>query len=91
MFENEVVGYQISTRHRAMGHLARLAVIPNRQGKRVGSMLLHDLLSKFDKRGIKSVTVNTQNSNQSSQRLYNHYGFERNGFDLAVWQKDIVF
>lgn len=89
--DDEIVGYQISTRHRAQGHLARLAVVPNRQGKRIGSMLLYDLLSKFNTRGIKSVTVNTQVSNQSSQRLYSHYGFEHNGFDLAVWQKNIVF
>lgn len=91
MLDKEIVGYQISTRHRTLGHLARLAVIPNRQGMRIGSMLLYNLLSKFDKRGIKTVTVNTQDSNTSSQRLYSHYGFERNGYDLAVWQKDIVF
>jgi len=89
ILDDEVVGYQISTRNRALGHLARLAVMPNRQGKRVGSMLLYELLSKFDRRGIKSVTVNTQISNESSHRLYSHYGFQHNGFDLAVWQKDI--
>lgn len=87
--DDEIIGYQISTRHRATGHLARLAVSPKSQGKRVGSMLLHDLLSKFDKRGIKSVTVNTQDSNESSHRLYNHYGFMRNGFDLGVWLKTV--
>jgi GNAT superfamily N-acetyltransferase len=89
LLDDEVVGYQISTRNRAIGHLARLAVMPNRQGKRIGSILLHELLSKFDRRGIKSVTVNTQVSNESSHRLYSHYGFQHNGFDLAVWQKDI--
>lgn len=90
MLDDEIVGYQISTRQRAIGHLARLAVVPNKQGNRIGSCLLYDLLSKFDKRGIKSVTVNTQTSNESSQRLYQHYKFEHNGFDLAVWQKDII-
>ena len=89
ILDDEIVGYQISTRSRAIGHLARLAVMPNSQGKRVGSMLMHELLSKFDQRGIKSVTVNTQVSNGSSHRLYSYYGFQRNGFDLAVWQKDI--
>jgi|GEM_PF-682410 len=89
VLENEIVGYQISTRNRAVGHLARLAVLPNRQGERIGSMLLYELLNKFDRRGIKSVTVNTQVSNASSHRLYAHYGFQHNGFDLAVWQKDI--
>lgn len=87
--DDEIVGYQISTRHRASGHLARLAVLPNRQGNRIGAMLVSDLLNKFVKRGIKSVTVNTQFSNISSQRLYQRYGFTRNGFDLAVWQKEI--
>ena len=89
VLDDEIVGYQISTRHRVAGHLARLAVLPNRQGNRIGSMLLYNLLDKFDKRGIKSITVNTQTSNVSSQKLYTHYGFEHNGFDLAVWQKDI--
>ncbi len=89
IFDDEIIGYQISTRHRAAGHLARIAVSPANQGKRVGSILLYDLLSKFDKRGIKSVTVNTQDSNVSSHRLYNHYGFVRNGFDLGVWLKNI--
>jgi len=89
VLDDAIVGYQISTRHRAVGHLARLAVSPSSQGKRVGSMLLYDLLSKFDKRGIKSVTVNTQDSNMPSHRLYNHYGFLRNGFDLGVWLKDV--
>ena len=91
VLDDEVAGYQISTRHRVAGHLARLAVLPNRQGNRIGSMLLHNLLNKFDARGIKSVTVNTQVSNTSSQKLYTHYGFEHNGFDLAVWQKDVKF
>ncbi len=89
LLDDEIVGYQISTRNRAVGHLARLAVMPNRQGKRIGSMLLYELLNRFDRRGIKSVTVNTQVSNESSHRLYSHYGFHHNGFDLAVWQKDI--
>lgn len=88
ILDDAIVGYQISTRHRATGHLARLAVAPNQQGKRIGSMLLYDLLSKLDRRGITSITVNTQKSNISSLRLYQHYGFFRNGFDLGVWLKD---
>jgi [ribosomal protein S18]-alanine N-acetyltransferase len=90
ILDEEIVGYQISTRNRAVGHLARLAVMPNRQGKRIGSILLYELLSKLDRRGIKTVTVNTQTSNESSHRLYSHYGFHHNGFDLAVWQKDVT-
>jgi ribosomal protein S18 acetylase RimI-like enzyme len=48
--------------------------------------LLHHLVQTLNKRGVRSITVNTQDSNVRSQRLYQRYGFERNGFDLPVWQ-----
>lgn len=86
---DNIVGYQISTRHQEAGHLARLAVTPAHQGKQIGSALLAELLREFNHRGIHSVTVNTQLSNRSSQHLYQHYGFFRNGFDLEVWHKSL--
>ena len=87
--DHEIVGYQISTRHREVGHLARLAVAPAHQGKRVGSALLHHLLHNFQRRGISTLSVNTQLSNLPSQRLYEQNGFFRNGFDIEVWQKQL--
>lgn len=81
-----IVGYEIATRHNTNGHLARLAVHPDYQGKHIGQGLLNNLLQRFDKRGVKAMTVNTQQSNVRSQRVYENYGFIRNGFDLAVWQ-----
>ena len=89
MLAGEIVGYQISTQHQGSGHLARLAVAPVHQGKQIGSALLHQLLRKFRQRGINLVTVNTQGSNHSSQHLYRHYGFFRNGFDHEVWHKTL--
>lgn len=86
---NRIVGYQISTRHQTSGHLARLAVHPDFQGQRIGAALLDYLLANFARRFIHSVTVNTQQSNWRSQRLYQHYGFRRNGFDLAVWRMQL--
>lgn len=84
--EGETVAYEISTRHQGAGHLARLAVHPKMQGQKVGYALLHHLLSRFEKRGVRTMTVNTQMSNILSQRLYNRFHFYRNGFDLAIWQ-----
>jgi ribosomal-protein-alanine N-acetyltransferase len=83
--ENGIVGYQISTLYRDGAHLARLAVAPEAQGQGVGSALLTDVLRRFFRRGIYSMTVNTQISNLRSQRLYQHFGFRRNGYDLGVW------
>lgn len=80
-----IVGYQLSTRHRESGHLARLAVEPRLHGQGVGGALLHTLLPQFHARGVDVMTVNTQNSNVHSQRLYHYYGFRRNGYDLPVY------
>lgn len=88
-YNGEIVGYQLSTLFRHSGHLARLAVLPEMQGKGVGSVLLDDLIQRFLRRSIATVTVNTQSSNIRSQRVYERYGFSRNGYDLPVWMTKI--
>jgi ribosomal-protein-alanine N-acetyltransferase len=85
----EIVGYQISTRHRSDGHLARLAVSPQVQGLGIGSALLHDLIQRLHKRGVTGLTVNTQRSNIRSQRVYTRYGFLPTGYDLPVWARQL--
>lgn len=82
-----MIGYQLSTRHREAGHLARLAVLPQTQGQGVGGALVHQMLATFLNRGVQTVTVNTQRSNEQSQRVYRAYGFERNGYDMPVWMQ----
>jgi ribosomal protein S18 acetylase RimI-like enzyme len=67
------------------GHLARLAVLPAARSQGVGRMLVTSMLHHFWRRGVFGVTVNTQESNIASQRLYTRLGFERTGFDLPVW------
>lgn len=87
--DRQPVGYEISTRHHLSGHLARLAVIPSMQGQGIGAVLLHFLLGRHDRRGIRSMTVNTQQTNLRSQHLYERFGFRRNGFDLPVWSGSV--
>ena len=82
----EMVGYQISTRHQDVAHLARLAVTPSLQGRRIGAALLSHLIDSLDRRGIQTLSVNTQLSNLPSQRLYARFGFVRSGFDIEVWR-----
>ncbi len=84
-YEGQAVGYQISTQYGDSAHLARLAVAPSHQHQGVGSLLLHDVLRRFLGRGVTSMTVNTQAHNLTSQRLYRHFGFRRNGYDPGVW------
>ncbi len=80
-----MVGYQLSTLYRDGLHLARLATLPEVQGQGIGGVLLGQLIDQFARRGVLSVTVNTQRSNLQSQRLYQRYGFDLTGLDMDVW------
>ena len=89
LFAGDIVGYQMGSRHQENGHLARLAVMPTHQGRRIGAALLHEGLREFNRQCVHAVTVNTQRGNRASQCLYQRFGFCRNGFDLEVWQKTL--
>jgi ribosomal protein S18 acetylase RimI-like enzyme len=80
-----IIGYQISTTSSMGGHLARLAVLPSHQGRRIGYALVNDLLRQFVFRGIFHVTVNTQADNHASLRLYEKMGFQRTGESYPVY------
>jgi ribosomal protein S18 acetylase RimI-like enzyme len=67
------------------GHLARLAVKTTMQGKGIGYLLVHQLLSQFSKQGIKHVTVNTQQNNVASLGLYSKAGFTVTGESYRVY------
>jgi len=86
----EPVGYQVSTLYATGGHLARLAIIPSQQGQGIGSALLSDMLGSFARRRIFRVSVNTQESNLTSQRLYQRFGFTFSGPEMPVWYASLV-
>ncbi len=83
----QIVGYQITTRHQNSAHLSRLAVVPAHQGKGVGALLLHHVISAMLRRGVRMMTVSTQQSNQQSQRLYLRFGFQHDNYKLPMWRR----
>jgi len=83
---DEVVGYQYSTSSTMGGHLARLAVKTSMQGKGIGYLLVHQVLSQFNKQGVRQVTVNTQEKNVASLGLYSKAGFSVTGESYRVYQ-----
>ncbi len=85
--DDELIAYQFSTRQEEIGHLARLAVHPKHRRKGIASALMHQLLGDFRNRNLTELSVNTQLSNLPSQRLYERYGFYRNGNDIELWRK----
>jgi ribosomal protein S18 acetylase RimI-like enzyme len=86
--QGQIVGYQISTCF-GIGHLARLAVHPEHQGKQVASALVSDLFSRFASQLIAHVTVNTQADNWPSLAIYQKFGFQKTGEVIPVFERDI--
>lgn len=81
-----ITGYSMSTASPFGGHLARLAVHPEFQGQGIGHALLHDLLQRFQARGAMRVTVNTQENNHASLRLYRKAHFHLTGESYPVYE-----
>jgi ribosomal protein S18 acetylase RimI-like enzyme len=80
-----IVGYQISTYNPFGAHLARLAVNPGSQRQGIGNALVSDLLKETFKRGLRKLTVNTQDDNEASLALYQKIGFHRTKEEYPVY------
>jgi len=87
---DEIVGYQYSTSSTMGGHLARLVVKTSMQGKGIGYLLVHQVLSQFIKQGVRHVTVNTQEKNVASLGLYSKAGFFITGESYRVYQHNFI-
>jgi ribosomal protein S18 acetylase RimI-like enzyme len=84
--EGEVVGYQITTSSPFGAHLARLAVLPSHQRKGLGTALVNDAVQSVQEFGLGLLSVNTQENNFSSRRLYEKMGFRKTGKEFPVFE-----
>jgi ribosomal-protein-alanine N-acetyltransferase len=80
-----IIGYELCTETFQGWHLARLAVDPDYQGHGVGQALVVDLLESNQRRGARTLTVNTQVENAVSLRLYRSLGFGPGGEVIPVY------
>ena len=80
-----IIGYQLSTHHGSAGHLARLAIDPAHQGKGYGGLIVGEMLRFFARRNVMETSVNTQENNVRSLRLYTRLGFQATGHRVPVW------
>ncbi len=80
------VGYAFSDIHLDAGQLARLAVHPTMQHQGIGSQLLTDALSFCRRAGARTFTLNTQDSNTTSQQLYARHGLRIVGSRTPVME-----
>jgi ribosomal protein S18 acetylase RimI-like enzyme len=84
-----VIGYQITTLHSSGGHLARLAVHPRGQRRKVGYALVSEMLARAAAQELARVTVNTQSDNYASLALYRQLGFHQTGERYAVFTRPV--
>ena len=84
--DGQIVGYQLTTPSHMGAHLARLAVLPAWQGHGIGKALVYHLIEHYNRRGIRELTVNTQDTNAASLSVYRGLGFVNTGAKYPVYQ-----
>jgi ribosomal protein S18 acetylase RimI-like enzyme len=83
--DGRVLGYQMAVPTAQGVHLARLAVHPDHRRRGIGRALVTHLLGYFSQQGAPRVTVNTQDDNAASLRLYRGLGFQPTGDSYPVY------
>lgn len=72
----ELVGF-IGCRQDAKDmHISNFAVLPERQGQGIGTILLDQALAQLPAIDRACVTLESRVTNRSAQRFYRHHGFE---------------
>jgi ribosomal protein S18 acetylase RimI-like enzyme len=75
--DDEVIGYVGLTMFAGWGHLDRIAIAPEHQGRGFGREALGQAIDHLRRRGARRVCLSTQRTNWRSQRLYQRFGFRR--------------
>jgi ribosomal protein S18 acetylase RimI-like enzyme len=84
---NQIVAYQMTSTSGMYAHLARLAVDPKLQQQGLGFAMVQHLLDHFiNHKNLWGVTLNTQNDNSASIRLYHKVGFRETGERFPVYR-----
>lgn len=71
------------------GHLSRIAVHPQWQGRQVGVRLLAEAIDRLAAHRVFGITLNTQQENARSRRLYEWFGFKVLGVEARVLKRCI--
>lgn len=88
-YAGHIVGYCWSEWDGTHGHLTRLGVAEEWQGKGVGTRLLTEALNAMVRAGVTWVTLNTQVRNEPARRLYERHGFHNLGQAVPLLWKDL--
>lgn len=84
LLDERIVGYSGLTIDRRSGHLDRLAVHRDVQGRGLGRLLLADALHAMHAADVRWIGLTTQTTNHTAQALYRAYGFVRTTYEIAI-------
>ena len=87
----EDAALQVARKDRAAVDVAgRQQVEEALHGRGIGRMLLNDALAYCQKSDARLVSINTQDSNQASLRLYEGFGFRRVGRRVPLLVRELT-
>ena len=88
--DGKLVGYEWCEINQKQGHLTRLAIHPEYQGRGIGAQLLRQAIEDALLNGVNFITLNTQETNQRSRALYTRFGFIQTNQRVPVLWKDLA-
>ncbi len=91
-YSNQLAGYTATALYgngsrpfsESEAQIVRIAVHPSVQGYGIGRQLLVDAILYAHSQSIYRIQLNTQESNQRSQRMYESFGFRKQGGNVPV-------
>jgi len=87
--DGRIAGHAFSDLYGRQGHLVRLAVHPDSQGRGIGTRLLAESLEYLmAKCSAWPLTLNTQTNNYTSQSLYRRFGYVPTGDSTTVMVRE---
>lgn len=80
MVENEhIIGYAGAWMVSDAATITKVTIMPPLQGRRLGKILLEDLLKRIENNGCLYITLEVRVSNLRAQNLYTSHGFKNKG------------
>jgi [ribosomal protein S18]-alanine N-acetyltransferase len=85
--DRRVVGYGGLISYGDEAHVTTIAVDPDRQRRKIGSRLLHELIRRAQDLGAHAVSLEVRVTNWGAQRMYARFGFRPVGIRKGYYQE----
>lgn len=84
---DQVVGYLQVTASEGLGQLGRVAVLPEFQGKKIGTRLLAEAMKWFSDQGVMKIKLRSPIDYTNAHNLYRKFGFAQKGKEFDYFKK----